>query len=82
MFQVDDAMAANTAYVPWWVWYSPYYYAGATMPDVGSMLNTSVTESVQAVQSALSGSSSDGFGGGGGFSVGGGGGFGSGGGAR
>lgn len=82
MFQVDDAMAANTAYVPWWVWYSPYYYAGATMPDVGSMLNTSVMESVQAVQSALSGSSSDGFGGGGGFSVGGGGGFGGGGGAR
>lgn len=81
MFQVDNA-AMGSAYVPWWAWYTPYYYADVNMPDFGSMLETSVTESVQAVQSALSGSSSDGFGGGGGFSVGGGGGFGGGGGAR
>lgn len=81
MFEVDDAVMGS-AYVPWWVWYSPYYYGNVKMPDVGSMLETSVTESIQAVQSALSGSSSDGFGGGGGFSVGGGGGFGGGGGAR
>lgn len=81
MFKVDDSMV-DSAYVPWWVWYSPYYYDGATMPDFSSMLETSVTESMQAVQSALSGDSSDGFGGGGGFSGGGGGGFGGGGGAR
>lgn len=38
------------------------------------------TDSIQAVQSALAGDSSSGFGGGGGFSMGGGGGFGGGGG--
>ena len=82
LFEVDDSMAASTSYVPWYVWYSPYHYGDVDMPDFGSMLQTSVTESIQAVESALSDNSSDGFGGGGGFSGGGGGGFGGGGGAR
>ena len=83
MFEVDSSLAADTAYVPWWVWYAPYGHGVyADMPDFGSMLETSVTESLQAVDSALSGGSSSGGGFGGGFSVGGGGGFGGGGGAR
>ena len=83
MFEVDSSLAADTAYVPWWVWYAPYGHGiYADMPDFGSMLETSVTESLQAVDSALSGGSSSGGGFGGGFSIGGGGGFGGGGGAR
>ena len=83
MFNVDDSLAANTAYVPWWVWYSSYGYGPAAgLPDFGSMLESSLTESVQAVESVLSGDSSSGGGFGGGFSMGGGGGFGGGGGAR
>ena len=83
MFEVDSALANDSAYVPWWVWYSPYGHGSyASLPDFGSMLETSVSESIQAVESALSGSSSSGGGFGGGFSGGGGGGFGGGGGAR
>ena len=82
MFQTSNDEALDSSYVPWWGLYAPTYYANTTMPDLGSMLNTSVSESIQAVQSALSGDSSDGSGGGGGFSGGGGGGFGGGGGAR
>ncbi len=83
MFEVDPGLAGNGAYVPWWVWYSPYGYGSyAALPDFGSMLETSVSESLQAVESALSDSSSSGGGFGGGFSGGGGGGFGGGGGAR
>ena len=82
MFQLNNDEVLDSSYVPWWGLYAPTYYANTTMPDLGSMLNTSVSESIQAVQSALSGDSSDGSGGGGGFSSGGGGGFGGGGGAR
>lgn len=82
MFQLNNDEVMDSSYVPWWGLYTPTYYANTTMPDLGSMLNTSVSESIQAVQSALSGDSSDGSGGGGGFSSGGGGGFGGGGGAR
>ncbi len=83
MFEVDSDLAGSSAYVPWWVWYNPYEYGTfAEMPDFGSMLDASLTESLQAVESALSGSSSSGGGFGGGFSGGGGGGFGGGGGAR
>ncbi len=83
MFEVDSSLAADTTFVPWWVWYSPYGYGSyAEMPDFGSMLESSVTESLQAVESVLSGNSSSGGGFGGGFSMGGGGGFGGGGGAR
>lgn len=82
MFQLNNDEVLDSSYVPWWGLYTSTYYANTTMPDLGSMLNTSVSESIQAVQSALSGDSSDGSGGGGGFSSGGGGGFGGGGGAR
>ena len=83
MFEVDSGLTSDSAYVPWWVWYSPYGHGPyASLPDFGSMLETSVSESLQAVESALSGSSSSGGGFGGGFSGGGGGGFGGGGGAR
>ena len=71
MFQLNNDEVMDSSYVPWWGLYTPTYYANTTMPDLGSMLNTSVSESIQAVQSALSGDSSDGSGGGG-FSSGGG----------
>ncbi len=83
MFNVDQQLASNPTYVPWWVWYHPYGYGqGLDMPDFSSMLEASLVDSMQAVQSALSGGSSSGGGFGGGFSGGGGGGFGGGGGAR
>ncbi len=75
----DQAQVAyyGYSYVPWWVVYSSSWNNGV---GFGGAMTTSVTDSIQAVQSALSGDSSSGFGGGGGFSMGGGGGFGGGGG--
>ncbi|MCI8468022.1 MAG: DUF2207 domain-containing protein [Eggerthellaceae bacterium] len=77
---------APGSYVPWYVWYSAGQgSAGAPMPSVSDLMQTSVSNayaSAQAALSAASGGSSSGFGGGGGFSGGGGGGFGGGGGAR
>ena len=69
----------NTA--PWWVWYSVGHHSAA-LPDVGSALQATVSESLAESISAISGSHSSGAGFGGGFSIGGGGGFGGGGGAR
>lgn len=75
----DQAQAAYYGYnyVPWWVVYSSSWNNGV---GFGSAISNSMTDSIQAVQSALTGDSSSGFGGGGGFSMGGGGGFGGGGG--
>lgn len=75
----DQAQAAyyGYSYVPWWVVYSSSWNNGV---GFGSAISNSMTDSIQAVQSALAGDSSSGFGGGGGFSMGGGGGFGGGGG--
>ena len=81
----DDAVAAGSGYVPWYVWYAPGRgTTGAPMPSVSVLVQTSVTNTVATAQAAISaasgGSSGGGFGGG--FSGGGGGGFGGGGGAR
>lgn len=82
VFQSDAYYDASSSYVPWYAWYGTSAAGASPLPDFGSMLSSSVSESVQAVASALADSSSSGVGGGGGFSGGGGGGFGGGGGAR
>ena len=86
VFESDDAYAGNAYFVPWWFWYAPSYGAsGGVMPAAGSLLQTSVANTISTAQAALSGASggfSSGGGFGGGFSSGGGGGFGGGGGAR
>ncbi len=85
LFQ-DEAVSYGTSYVPWWFWYAPGRgETGAAMPSVADMLQTSVRNTLDTAQAALSaaeGNFSSGGGFGGGFSSGGGGGFGGGGGAR
>lgn len=66
---------------PWWIWYSAGYHT-SNLPDVGTMLQSTISNSVASSISAASGNFSSGAGIGGGFSGGGGGGFGGGGGAR
>ena len=82
----DEAAYYGTSYVPWWFWYAPGYgETGAVMPSVSDMLQTSVRNTLDTAQAALSAAEdnfSSGGGFGGGFSGGGGGGFGGGGGAR
>ncbi|MGI6105581.1 MAG: DUF2207 domain-containing protein [Raoultibacter sp.] len=82
----DDQYQSSTSFVPWWFWYSSTHGAsGSMMPSASDMLQTSVNNTIQTAQAAISGasgSSSSGGGFGGGFSGGGGGGFGGGGGAR
>ncbi|BAK45741.1 DUF2207 domain-containing protein [Eggerthella sp. YY7918] len=82
LFEYDGSMGAT--YMPWWVWYSNGYSpTGAVMPSMGSILQTSLSNTMTTAQAALSGASgnfSSGGGFGGGFSGGGGGGFGGGGG--
>ncbi len=86
LFEPDAGMAYGYGYVPWWFWYAPTHGAsGAIMPSASDLLNTSVTNTMNTAQAAISGASgnfSSGGGFGGGFSGGGGGGFGGGGGAR
>ncbi len=89
VFAGQDGMGSpfNTAYVPWWMWYSAGASTSAhgSLPSVGDVLSTSVSNTMstaQAAISAASGNFSSGGGFGGGFSGGGGGGFGGGGGAR
>lgn len=82
LFEYDGSMGMT--YMPWWVWYSAAHNpAGAALPSVGDMLNTSLTNTMSTAQAALSAANdnfSSGGGFGGGFSGGGGGGFGGGGG--
>lgn len=82
LFEYDGSMGAT--YMPWWVWYSNGHSpTGAAMPSMGSILQTSLSNTMTTAQAALSGASgnfSSGGGFGGGFSGGGGGGFGGGGG--
>ena len=84
LFEYDGSLGST--YLPWWFWYTGgHTSAGAAMPSVSDMLQTSVANTVATAQSALSAASggfSSGGGFGGGFSGGGGGGFGGGGGAR
>ena len=84
LFEYDGSMGVT--YMPWWFWYTGgRTAAGASMPSVGDMLQTSLANTVSTAQAALSGASgnfSSGGGFGGGFSGGGGGFGGGGGGAR
>ena len=76
----------SSSFVPWYFWYSASYGAsGGLMPSASDMFQTSLSNTMQSAQAALSAASggmSSGGGFGGGFSGGGGGGFGGGGGAR
>lgn len=82
LFAESDAMGADTAYVPWYVWYAPMSTDMVSFSDMFDQTMTNTAQIAQAAVSAASGDFSSGGGFGGGFSGGGGGGFGGGGGAR
>ena len=81
LFQ-DDISSMHSGYMPWWFWYSASHgSSGDLIPSASDMFQTSVANTVQTAQAALSATNSSSAGGfGGGFSGGGGGGFGGGGG--
>lgn len=83
LFQ-EDTSVMSVGYVPWWFWYSASHGSGGNIiPSASDMFQTSVSNTAQTAQAAISAASdnfSSGGGFGGGFSGGGGGGFGGGGG--
>lgn len=80
----DSGSMMESSYAPWWFWYSASHSAtGDIVSSAGDMFHTSITNTMNTAQAAISAASGDfssGGGGGGGFSGGGGGGFGGGGG--